>query len=236
MRRFALVLTQIALLLALTAGLNAAIIPVSNVDVSSYFGQAAPATSAFKFPGSNLIDGDLNDTVTGDPVATGGDAYSWWASRNGENGVAILDLGSVQSIYAIQLQNTQHNGFDNKRGTLDFEIAFAINDPGAASALTGSSLATSLGGGAQVFTGLSLASVVGTSTPYPIETFTFGGQMTARYVIFRAVTFESFNGGDGGGGAGLNEFRVLDTPEPGTISLFGLGLLALAWRKRRKAA
>lgn len=238
MRRFALVVIHAILLLTLTVGLNAAIIPVSSVEVSSFFGQAAPPSSPFKFPGTNLIDGELDDTINGDPVATGGEAYSWWAARNNENGVAILDLGSVQSMYAVQLQNTQNGSLSLRAGTLDFEIAFTTFDPGSAASLTGSSLATSLGGlpGAQVFTGLSLSSVVGTSAPYPIETFAFATQ-TARYVIFRAVTFEQNSGGDGTPGrAGLNEFRVLDTPEPGTVGLFGLGLLALALRRRRKSA
>jgi hypothetical protein len=138
------------------------------------------------FPPGNLTDGRTNDTgVPGD--------WSFWLAPNGENGEFTVDLGEIQKIARISLQNTANRRIDD-RGTENFQALVSTD-------------------------GIHFTPVVEGRMPrvdpladgaFPFHDFTFG-EVEARHVrIVVTSHYRHINRptSDLNHGGGLNEIRV----------------------------
>jgi len=171
---------------------------------------ADPAYTVF-----NVIDGQ--NAAPGNDAGTIGEVFhdgSYYLGAD-PSGYFILDLGSAQPVYAIDLFNT-NNGTVNDRRT----GAYSITASNSISAGTFTTITLS-----GSITNLASGSLVPDSSPLDPQAATLSTQQYFRYLRFDITQ------GAGTFGPGLNEVRVFN-PEPSTALVLVAGCVALARRRR----
>ena len=174
------------------------------------------AFNAGQFNAGNVADFQTGDILEPDQAENDANGGFWLGREQTPNENFVLDLGQGYQIGTIELYNT-HNAQFNDRGTADFTID-ASNDPAFGT-----------------FTTIASGTLNQTfMADDPIDAQTVASTDTAtayRYLRFTANTFVPPVGGFGG--AGLNEIRVFQVPEPASLGMLGAAALGLLARRRR---
>lgn len=182
------------------------------------------------YPGVPFNTGQFNATqildnqtgIVAEPTQNG----YWLNPDNGPaDGYIVIDLGAANQISEIDMFNT-HNSQFNDRGTGKF-------------AITGANAVVDTGGGNFDISGPSTVILSATLTGQfgdfiTDQVFLLSDPGAYRYIRFDALSVAV--GGTSCCGAnnyGLNEIRLFNTPEPASISLFGIGAAGLVARRRR---
>jgi F5/8 type C domain/PEP-CTERM motif len=158
------------------------------------------------FPCSNVVDGIFDDT--GSPSN-----WSFWLSPPGVDVASVtVDLGAEYNINEIKVQDT-HNRDYYDRGTQDFTIGVSSDGTNFTQVIYGT---------------FSNADWIN------LTILDFLTSTTGRYVQFNSLNRW------GCCSIGLNEIQVFGdsvatVPEPGTLSIFAAGLIALGMMRRRVA-
>ncbi len=142
----------------------------------------------------------------------------WQSSVNVTTGAVTFDFGATVGLDALALWNSSwmNGGFSDVQ---QFEL-FSDDD------------ANFLNGG---LASLGVFTAAQTANPHPSQTFTF----SSASLQYLHMNIQSNYGGSASGFAGI-VFRSapesMGVPEPGTLALLGLGILGMAFSRRRKAA
>lgn len=169
-------------------------------------------------PASNAIDGNLGTQWYTPPV--GGYPSDYFAS-GGPIPVMTFDLGADTTLDGISIWNPGNH----PNGVTEFSLLFAKDADGLGG--LGTSITYN-----PTFNSLNVGSQ---------QDFSFASLITARYVsmTFLDNGYSDANPGAGGDRVNLIEaqFNTATVPEPGSVLLFGAGLIGLigAGVKRKKA-
>ena len=209
----------------------------------------APGDAVAAFGKGNLVDGDL----------TGEFGSGWFAGNGGPafgggfaaTPVIVIDLGSSSMVTSITLTNAHNGDLLHPAGSFDFldrqsagfRVLITDTNPAGAVSGFGQTITTGnvdgLAGIVPILTNVTLSSVIPASPPTvsPITGELFALNATGRYLVVQILDFGGTapNGNTilGGGLTELSVDGISGVPEPGTVALLGLGLVALGWVRRR---
>jgi len=252
-------------LLAMPFGLAAMSITIADADASSTFPSpdVRPLADfdADNMIDGNLTGqaNDTLDTVQYPALAECPCLNSYWIATNSNGGadaatpVVWFDLASLSRVDEIVLYNaTNHRFRDRQTGT--FRVWASLFDPSALinglADTEGITTADVAGFGFDlILNNVALTSELPVSNASPLpnpmsaQSFAVDTQVNARFVIIQILDFGVNPAGttpQNGGllGAGLTEVQfngIENVPEPGTVALLGLGLVAFGCIRKRSA-
>ncbi|MFW6162508.1 MAG: PEP-CTERM sorting domain-containing protein [Planctomycetota bacterium] len=160
-----------------------------------------------KFPASAVLDGSWEDKH---PALHGGATADYWLLPDGQTGYLQFDLGGEWNLEFIDIHNTNNSQWGD-RGTVAYHLDISPTDT------------------FEVFETIAAGTLPTWQEGWlsrPVSTDKFW-----RYARFYVDDFGGTMGADGGGLAEIGFYGRL--PEPGTLALLGVGLFALARRRRR---